>query len=94
MSVAARRFSFGAGDPGNGMLLTPLARWAYRSSAAHHLGLRDGASSSFFGRGGAGEIAAPHGVQAGLLSEAHAALVGWAYRLNPWSTRRCAPARS
>lgn len=81
----AQALAFGAGDPGNGFVLSPQARYAWKTSARSQwdLGVRE---QLFFGIGApVGSARAPNGAPGGLLDQAHSLLLGYTYRLNPWT---------
>jgi hypothetical protein len=77
--------AFGSGDPGNGFVLAPNLRYAWKTSARSKwdLGVRE---QLFFGIGApAGSPRAPNGAPGGLLDEGHSLLLGYTYALNPWT---------
>ncbi len=76
--------AFGAGDPGNGVMIAPNVKYAWRTSerSKWDLGIRE---QLFFGIGAGPNPLAPKGVQGGLLDESHAALLGYTYKLTPWA---------
>jgi hypothetical protein len=77
--------AFGAGDPGNGYVLAPQARYAWKTSARStwDVGVRE---QLFFAVGthsnDAEKIKATPG---GLIDQAHSALIGYTYALAPWA---------
>jgi hypothetical protein len=83
----AQGLAFGAGDPGNGYVLAPHLRYAWRTSARSQwdLGVRE---QLFFGVGVAvGENPSlPRGMPGGLLDQAHSLLLGYRYALKPWAS--------
>lgn len=80
----ARALAFGAGDPGNGYVLAPQARYAWKTSARSKwdVGVRE---QLFFGVGADPNPLAPQGAPGGLLDQAHSALLGYTYALTPWA---------
>jgi hypothetical protein len=81
----AQALAFGANDPGNGYVLAPQARYAWKTSARStwDLGVRE---QLFFAVGADPNTA--RGTKAtpgGLLDEAHSALLGYTYALAPWA---------
>ncbi len=81
--VDAQALAFGAGDPGNGYVLAPNARYAWKTSARTKwdVGVRE---QLFFGVGApVGSPRAPHGAPGGLLDEAHSLMLGYDYALTP-----------
>jgi hypothetical protein len=85
-AVDSNALAFGANDPGNGMLVTPSVTYAYRSSPRSRWELT-GREQLFFGFGApVGSPLAPLGAPSGILTEAHAALVGYVHRLNAVAT--------
>jgi hypothetical protein len=83
--VAAQALAFGANDPGNGYMLAPEARYAWRTSARSKwdLALRE---QLFFGVGAAvGSAHAPNGAPGGLLDQGHSVWLGYTYALNPYT---------
>lgn len=77
--------AFEKGDPGNGYLLAPALRYGIRTSARSKwdFGVRE---QLFFVIGAAPNPLAPRGVAGGLLDQAHSALVGYTYALEPWAS--------
>jgi hypothetical protein len=75
---------FRRGDPGNGYMIAPRAAYAWKTSARSKwsLGVRE---QLFFGVGASPNPLAPRGAPAGLLDEAHTALLGYTYALAPWA---------
>ena len=83
--VDAQALAFGSGDPGNGYVLAPQARYAFRTSARSKwdVGVRE---QLFFGVGApVGSPHAPNGAPGGLLDQAHSVLLGYTYALSPWT---------
>jgi len=81
----AQALAFGANDPGNGYVLAPQARYAWKTSARStwDIGVRE---QLFFGVGAdPGSKFAPDGSPGGLLDQAHSALLGYIYALTPWA---------
>jgi hypothetical protein len=80
----ARALAFGAGDPGNGYVLAPQLRYAWRTSARSKwdVGVRE---QLFFGIGADPNPRAPAGVSGGLLDQAHSILLGYTYALTPYA---------
>ena len=77
--------AFGAGDPGNGYVIAPSVKYAWRTSprGKWDLGLRE---QLFFGVGApVGSLLAPKGAPGGLLDEAHSGLLGYTYALTPYA---------
>ncbi|HZX97854.1 MAG TPA: hypothetical protein VFE90_25275 [Myxococcales bacterium] len=76
--------AFGAGDPGNGFVLAPQARYAWKTSArgTWDVGMRE---QLFFAMGADPNPLAPKGSPGGLLDQAHSALLGYTYALAPWA---------
>jgi hypothetical protein len=76
--------AFGAGDPGNGYVIAPSVKYAWRTSARSKwdLGVRE---QLFFGIGAAPNPRAPKGAAGGLLDEAHSALLGYTWALTPYA---------
>jgi hypothetical protein len=84
----AQALAFGTGDPGNGYVLAPAVRYAWKTSARTQwdLGVRE---QLFFGVGAeVGSPRAPLGAPGGLLDEAHSLLLGYTYALTPWANLR------
>jgi len=84
----AQALAFGAGDPGNGYVVAPAVRYAWKTSSRTQwdLGVRE---QLFFGVGAPeGSPRAPHGAPGGLLDEAHSLLLGFSYRLTPFANLR------
>ena len=84
----AQALAFGAGDPGNGYVVAPNVRYAWKTSARTQwdLGVRE---QLFFGVGApVGSLRAPKGAPGGLLDEAHSLLLGYTYRLTPFANLR------
>ncbi|TMB39261.1 MAG: hypothetical protein E6J58_07535 [Deltaproteobacteria bacterium] len=80
--VDAQALAFGTNDPGNGYMLAPQARYAWRTSARSKwdLGVRE---QLFFGVGApVGSAHAPNGAPGGLLDEGHSVWLGYTYALN------------
>jgi hypothetical protein len=82
--VDAKALAFGAGDPGNGYVLAPQARYAWRTSyrSKWDLGVRE---QLFFGIGADPNPLAPKGAPGGLLDQAHSLLLGYTYALTPYA---------
>jgi hypothetical protein len=81
----AQALAFGSGDPGNGYVLAPQARYAWKTGprSKWDLGFRE---QLFFGVGADRNPRAPNGAPGGLLDQAHSALLGYSYALAPWAT--------
>jgi hypothetical protein len=81
----AQALAFGAGDPGNGYVVAPHLRYAWKTSARSKwdLGVRE---QLFFGVGADPNPRAPKGAPGGLLDQAHSALLGYTYALAPWAS--------
>ena len=77
--------AFGSGDPGNGYVLAPHLRYAWKTSARSKwdLGARE---QLFFGVGATPNPRAPSGAPGGLLDQAHSVLLGYTYALQPWAS--------
>lgn len=83
--IDAQALAFGTNDPGNGYVLAPQARYAWKTSARSKwdVGVRE---QLFFGVGSPpGSPRAPNGSPGGLLDQAHSLLLGYTYRLTPWT---------
>jgi hypothetical protein len=84
-SLDFHALAFGMNDPGNGYVLTPGLRYVRKTSlrSKWDFGVRE---QLFFGVG-------KGATNGGLLSEAHAGLVGWTYALTPYAdlTARAGP---
>ncbi len=81
----AQALAFGAGDPGNGYVLSPQVRYGWKTSARSRwdLGFRE---QLFFGIGApVGSVRAPGGSPGGLLDQSHSLLLGYTYALTPWA---------
>src|SRR5919204_197183 len=81
----AQALAFGSNDPGNGYMLAPQLRYAWRTSARAKwdVAFRE---QLFFGVGAAvGSPHAPNGAPGGLLDQAHSVLLGYTYALSPWT---------
>ncbi|HET7787253.1 MAG TPA: hypothetical protein VFL36_14880 [Myxococcales bacterium] len=81
----AQALAFGANDPGNGYVLAPQARYAWKTSARStwDLGVRE---QLFFAVGANPNAAlGTKATPGGLLDEAHSALLGYTYALAPWA---------
>ena len=76
--------AFGFGDPGNGYIIAPSVKYAWRTSprGKWDAGVRE---QLFFGIGAQPNPAAPKGAAGGLLDEAHSALLGYTYELTPYA---------
>ncbi len=76
--------AFGWGDPGNGFVIAPSVRYAWRTSVRSKwdLGVRE---QLFFGIGAPPNTRAPNGAVGGLLDEAHTALLGYTWELTPYA---------
>ena len=83
--VEAQALAFQAGDPGNGYVVAPHLRYAWKTSARSKwdLGLRE---QLFFGVGADPNPLAPNGAPGGLLDQAHSGLLGYTYALTPWAS--------
>ena len=84
----AQALAFGSGDPGNGYVLAPSVRYAWKTSARTQwdLGVRE---QLFFGVGApVGSPRAPNGAPGGLLDQSHSLLLGYTYALTPWANLR------
>jgi hypothetical protein len=84
--IEGRALAFGSNDPGNGYVLAPQARYAWKTGARGKwdIGLRE---QLFFGVGAAvGSPRAPDGAPSGLLDQAHSLLLGYTYALAPWAS--------
>jgi hypothetical protein len=77
--------AFTRGDAGNGMLLTPAAGYTYRTSPYASI-LFTGREQLFYSFGAPPQPAAPQGIERGLLTQGHAGLLGWAYRITEVTT--------
>src|SRR6202171_5748304 len=84
LAFDATVLDFGAGDPGNGYLLVPQLKYYLRTSARStwDLGARE---QLFFAMPAPPSPNSRTGTTGGLLSEGHAALLGYTYRLTPWA---------
>lgn len=80
LGLRTELLDFGANDPGNGTILAPFARYAYRTTpyGTWDIGLREQLFTAF---GSSPNALAPKGSPGGLLSESHAALLGYTRRL-------------
>lgn len=76
--------TFGAGDPGNGYVIAPSVKYAWRTSprGKWDAGVRE---QLFFGFGADPNPRALKGAPGGLLDEAHSALLGYTYDLTPYA---------
>ena len=76
--------TFGAGDPGNGYVIAPSVKYAWRTSprGKWDAGVRE---QLFFGFGAAPNPRALKGAPGGLLDEAHSALLGYTWDLTPYA---------
>ena len=79
--------AFGQGDPGNGYIIAPSLKYAWRTSARGKwdVGVRE---QLFFGIGvkpDPANLRAPKGAPGGLLDQAHSALLGYTYALTPYA---------
>jgi len=81
----AQALAFSAGDPGNGYVVAPHLRYAWKTSARSkwELGVRE---QLFFGVGADPNPLAPKGAPGGLLDQAHSALLGYTYALTPYAS--------
>src|SRR5258705_222721 len=81
----AQALAFQAGDPGNGYVVAPHLRYAWKTSARSKwdLGVRE---QLFFGVGADPNPLAPNGAPGGLLDQAHSALIGYTYALTPYAS--------
>jgi hypothetical protein len=84
LGIDAAALAFQAGDPGNGYVLAPRARYEWKTSERTQwdIGVRE---QLFFGVFSQPNALAPHGTAGGLLDESHAALLGVTYQVNAWS---------
>jgi len=82
--VEGRALAFGPGDPGNGYVLAPQARYAWHTTPRSRwdLGVRE---QLFFAIGADRNRKAPNGAPGGLLAQGHSALLGYTYALNHYS---------
>src|SRR4051812_37796372 len=80
--IEGQALAFGAGDQGNGYMIAPSVKYAWKTSARSQwdVGLRE---QLFFGVGADPNPRAPNGAPGGLLDQAHSALVGYTYALSP-----------
>lgn len=80
----AQLLAFGVGDPGNGYIIAPSVKYAWRTSprGKWDAGVRE---QLFFGIGAAPNPRAPRGAVGGLLDQAHSALLGYTYDLTPYA---------
>ena len=80
----AQALAFGIGDPGNGYVIAPSVKYAWRTSARSKwdLGVRE---QLFFGIGAGPNPLALKGVQGGLLDAAHTGMLGYTYALTPYA---------
>lgn len=92
LGLGADALDFGSGEPDNGFVVAPQARYLLRTSerATWDLGARE---QLFFAIGAQGVVSpdpakARRFQQGGLISEGHAALAGWTYRLSEVATFR------
>lgn len=76
--------AFGAGDPGNGYVIAPNVKYAWRTTARStwDVAVRE---QLFFGVGAGPNPLAPKGAPGGLLDAAHAAMLGYKYALTPYA---------
>jgi len=78
--------AFGANDPGNGYVLAPQARYAWKTSARStwDVGVRE---QLFFAVGADPNAAlgTTKATPGGLIDQAHSALIGYTYALAPWA---------
>ena len=76
--------AFGVGDPGNGYIIAPSAKYVFQTSprGKWDVGVRE---QLFFGIGAGPNPLAPKGAPGGLLDEAHSALLGYTYALTPYA---------
>src|SRR5882762_1884260 len=83
--VDAQALAFGAGDPGNGYMLSPRLAYAWKTSARSKwdVGVRE---QLFFGVGADPNPRAPRGAPGGLLDQAHSLLLVYTYALTPLSS--------
>ena len=81
--VESEALAFGAGDPGNGYVIAPSVKYAWRTSerGKWDIGLRE---QLFFGIGAQPNPLAPKGAPGGLLDSSHTALLGYTWALAPW----------
>jgi hypothetical protein len=82
--IDAQALAFGVGDPGNGYVLAPSVKYAWKTSARSKwdVGVRE---QLFFGFGATPNPRAPRGAPGGLLDQAHSALLGYTYALTPYA---------
>ena len=80
--IDAQALAFGAGDQGNGYMMAPNVKYAWKTSARSQwdVGVRE---QLFFGVGADPNPKAPHGAPGGLIDQAHSALLGYSYALTP-----------
>ena len=80
----AQVLDFGVGDYGNGYVIAPSVKYAWRISprGKWDAGVRE---QLFFGIGTAPNPRAPRGAVGGLLDQAHSALLGYTYDLTPYA---------
>jgi len=80
--IDAQLLAFGANDPGNGYVLAPTLKYAWKTSARSKwdVGVRE---QLFFGFGTTPNPRSPRGSPGGLLDEAHSALLGYTWALSP-----------
>lgn len=84
LGLDTQALAFGVGDPGNGYVIAPSVKYAWRTAprSKWDLGLRE---QLFFGVGADPNPRAPKGTRGGLLDEAHTALLGYTYALTPYA---------
>lgn len=83
--VDSQVLAFGVGDPGNGYVIAPSIKYAWKTSyrSKWDVGVRE---QLFFAMGApVGSPLAPNGTPSGLLDESHAALLGYTYALTPYA---------
>lgn len=80
--LGTRMLMFGAGDPGNGYLIAPELKYLRHIDArtSWDVGFRE---QMFIAQGTGPNPLAPKGYEGGLVSNGHAALLGWTRRLTP-----------
>jgi hypothetical protein len=84
-AVDSNALAFGANDPGNGAVVAPSITYGWFASARGRFELT-GREQLFFGFGATPSLLAPTGAPSGLLTQAHAALGGYVYRLTEIAT--------
>lgn len=77
--------AFGADDPGNGAVFTPWLGYAHRMNPYDTVTFA-AREQLFYAFGASTAAAPPNGMASGIITQSHAAVLGFERRLRPWAT--------